>query len=74
MKERAEQMASHAIMQITEVATRYTEDVGEVLKEMESTHDDVELAKSIEYQTLLAGYSGLQEMMRKMNEQVNKQI
>lgn len=74
MKERAEQMALHAIMQLTEVATRYRDDVGQVLKEMESTHDDVELTKSIEYQTLLAGYSGLQEMMRKMNEQVNKQI
>ena len=44
MKERAEQMAGRAIMQLTEVAT------------------------------LLAGHSGLQEMMDRMNQQINKDI
>lgn len=74
MKERAEQMAGRAIMQLTEVAMRYLEDVGQVLTEMEATHDDAELKKSLEYQTLLAGHSGLQEMMDRMNQQINKEI
>lgn len=74
MKERAEQMAGRAIMQLTEVAMRYLEDVGQVLTEMEATHDDAELTKSLEYQTLLAGHSGLQEMMERMNQQINKEI
>ena len=74
MKERAEQMAGRAIMQRTEVAMRYLEDVGQVLTEMEATHDDAELTKSLEYQTLLVGHSGLQEMMDRMNQQINKEI
>ena len=74
MKKRAEQMAGRAIMQLTEVAMRYLEDVGQVLTEMEATHDDAELTKSLEYQTLLAGHSGLQEMMDRMNQQINKDI
>lgn len=71
MKDRAEKMAQRAIMQLTDVATRYIEDVGQVLTEMESTHDDMELMKSMEYQTLLAGWSGLQQMMEWMNKQLN---
>ena len=51
---------------------RYMEDVGTVLKEFENTHNDHELATSVEYQTLLAGHHGLEVMMEEMNEQLNK--
>lgn len=74
MKERAEKMAEHAIMQLTDVATRYIEDVAQVLTEMETTHDDAELIRSVKYQTLLAAQSGLEQMMEKMNKQLNKTI
>jgi hypothetical protein len=74
MKERAEKMAGRAIMQLTEVATRYIEDVGQVLTEMEATHDDAELMRSMDYQTLLAGQRGLEGMMDQMNKQLNKTI
>lgn len=74
MKERAEKMAGRAIMQLTEVATRYIEDVGRVLTEMEATHDDAELMRSMDYQTLLAGQRGLEGMMDQMNKQLNKTI
>lgn len=74
MKERAEKMAERAIMQLTDVAMRYIADVGEVLTEMEATHDDAELMRSVEYQTLLAAQSGLEQMMDQMNKQLNKTI
>lgn len=71
-KQRSEEMAGRAIMQLTDVAMRYMEDVGMVLKEFENTHNDHELATSVEYQTLLAGHHGLEAMMEEMNEQLNK--
>lgn len=73
-KQRSEEMAGRAIMQLTDVAMRYMEDVGTVLKEFENTHNDHELATSVEYQTLLAGHHGLEATMEEMNEQLNKMI
>lgn len=72
MKEKSEERTEAAVKLLLETLERNSADVGLVLDEYESTHDDAECERSRQYQALVAGQSALREAIDKINYQLNK--
>ena len=72
MKERAEKMTQTGVQLMLKAAGEWIASTGEVLDQMESTHDEHELAMNSAYQAMLAEHTGLCRMTEEINNQLNK--
>ena len=73
-KRNSEERVSVALKQLSQTLLRNMEDLAVVLDGYELTHTAREMDESKEYGALVAGYYGLQELIKDINKEINREI
>lgn len=74
VRQHSEERVSVALKQLRETLVRNMEDVAVVLDGYEETHTEGEMENSKEYGALVAGYFGIHELIKEINQAINREM
>lgn len=72
MKQHSEKRTEEAVRLLLKTLDQNVTDIGIILDEFESTHDDYELSHSMYYEALGAAHFTMKQAIERINKRLNK--